>query len=56
MDRLTGRLDRSDESLQHGDDDGVIGFGSGEEHVVERASTFSRIDRQLFELSELDVL
>ena len=55
MDRLTGRLDRSDESLRH-DDDSVIGFGVGDEHLIEPEPQLSRIDRQLFELAELDVL
>lgn len=55
MDRLPGQLDRFDESLQHGDD-GVIGFGVGDEHLVETARKLARIDRQLFELGELDVL
>ena len=55
MDRLTGRLDRSDESLPQGDES-VIGFGAGEEHLTQRDSKVSRIDRELFELGELDVL
>src|SRR6478609_11810521 len=55
MDRLTGRLDHSDESLPR-DDDSVIGFGAGDEHLIQRESKISNIDRQLFELAELDVL
>lgn len=55
MDRLTGRLDRSDEGLLR-DDDSVIGFGAGDEHLIQREPKLSRIDRQLFELAELDVL
>src|SRR5690242_17437040 len=55
MDRLPGQLDRIDESPQHADD-GVIGFGTGDEHLVEVARKLSRVDRQLFELAELDVL
>src|SRR6187551_2905452 len=55
MDRHTGRLDRSDESLQHGDDS-VIGFGAGDEHLVRQPRQGQAIDRQLFELQELDVL
>ena len=55
MDRHTGQLGRSDESLQQGDDS-VIGFGAGDEHLVEGDAKLARIDRQLFELSELDVL
>jgi DSF synthase len=55
MDRLPGQLDRFDESLQHGDN-GVIGFGAGDEHLVETGSPRPHIDRELFELAELDVL
>jgi DSF synthase len=55
MDRPSGRLDRSDESLPHGNES-VIGFGTGDEHLVDRHRLQSRIDRQLFELTELDVL
>ena len=55
MDRLTGRLDRSDENLQHGYD-AVVGFGAGDEHLIQPEPKLSRIDRQLFELAELDVL
>ena len=55
MDRLPGQLDRSDESLAHGDD-AVIGFGTGDEHVVEAGRKLPPIDRQLFALAELDVL
>jgi DSF synthase len=55
MDRLTGRLDRSDESLPHGDGS-VVGFGPGDEHLIRPEAKLSRIDRQLFELAELDVL
>ena len=55
MDRLTGQLDRSDEHLSHSED-GVVGFGDGDEHLVEQSRHHARIDRELFELSELDVL
>ena len=55
MDRLPGQLDRSDESLAHSDD-GIIGFGAGDEHVTQTGRMLSRVDRQLFELAELDVL
>jgi len=55
MDRLTGRLDRSDESLGQSDAS-VIGFGAGDEHLIQQEPRVSRIDRQLFELAELDVL
>lgn len=55
MDRQTGQLDRSGESLAHSNDS-VIGLGSGDEHLVEQGRQHARIDKQLFELSELDVL
>lgn len=47
-------MDRLDEDL--GVDEAVIGFGSGEEHLVEESRRHARIDRQLFDLPELDVL
>lgn len=55
MDRLSGQLDRSGESLSHGND-AIIGLGSGDEHLIEQGRPLSRIDRQLFALAELDVL
>ena len=55
MDRLTGRLDHSDESLPR-DDDSVVGFGAGDEHLVQHEPKLARLDRELFELDELDVL
>jgi len=55
MDRLTGQLDHSDESLRQGED-AVIGFGRGDDHLVEQSRNHTRIDRELFALGELDVL
>ena len=55
MDRLSGQLDRSDESPSSLDD-AVVGFGSGDEHLVERSRRDSRINSQLFDLAELDIL
>ena len=55
MDRLSGHLDRTEESLSHGDG-GVFEFGSGDESLAEANRMHSAIDRQLFELTELDVL
>jgi DSF synthase len=55
MDRQTGQLDRSGESLSHGGE-AVIGLGSGDEHLIEQSRQHARIDKQLFELGELDVL
>ena len=55
MDRLSGQIERLDESSA-GPDDGVVGFGPGEEHLVAESRRHLSIDRQLFELAELDVL
>src|SRR5688572_14892137 len=55
MDRHTGQLGRSDESLRDSDES-VVGFGAGDEHLIETDPRLSRIDRHLFELAELDVL
>jgi len=55
MDRLSGQIERLDESSA-GPDDGVVGFGPGEEHLVTESRRHLSIDRQLFELAELDVL
>ena len=49
MDRLAGHIDNSD-PLSTESDGSVISFGRGEEHLVSHHA----IDRQLFELSELD--
>ena len=55
MDRLSGQLDRLDESPQDSGD-GVVGFGAGDEHLIEESHRHLRIDRQLFDLAELDIL
>ena len=54
MDRIAGHLDRLDGNLDS--DEGVVGFGGGDEHLVEQSRHHVRIDRQLFDLPELDVL
>lgn len=54
MDRLSGPLDRLDDStVSH---HGVIGFGAGDEHLIEESRRHAQIDGKLFELVELDVL
>jgi DSF synthase len=55
MDRLSGQLDRLDGSPSSLDD-AIVGFGSGDEYLVEQGRQHSRIDRQLFDLVELDAL
>jgi DSF synthase len=54
MDRLSGHLDRLEDNCDA--DEAVIGFGGGDEHLVEHGRRHARIDRQLFDLPELDVL
>ena len=55
MDRLSSKLDRLDEETS--DSTGsVVGFGSGDEHLVSESQLHFRINRQLFDLAELDVL
>ena len=55
MDRLSGHLDRLDEGSPHADE-AIIGFGAGEEHLIEESQRHHRIDPELFDLTELDVL
>jgi DSF synthase len=55
MDRLSSQLDRSDDSSPDTDET-VIGFGRGDEHLVTASRHHLSIDRQLFDLAELDVL
>ncbi len=55
MDRLSSPLDRLDDNPPDSDD-AVIGFGQGDEHLVDEGQRQFRIDRQLFELVELDIL
>ena len=53
MDRLAGYIDNT-ESVSAETEDSVIAFGRGDEHLVEAASPLHGIDRQLFELAELE--
>lgn len=54
MDRPSSYLDRLDNHI--GAEEPAIGFGAGDEHLVEEARAHLRIDAQLFALAELDVL
>ena len=55
MDRLSGQLDHLNDGLPNGDET-IIGFGAGEEHLIEESQRHQRIDPELFDLAELDVL
>ena len=55
MDRLSSQLDRSEESAS-GADGSVIGFGAGDEHLVAASRHHLAINRELFDLAELDCL
>jgi DSF synthase len=52
MDRVSGQRDQ----YVSGIDDTVVGFGSGDAHLVAEARHHIGIDRRLFDLAELDVL
>ncbi|HYD24080.1 MAG TPA: crotonase/enoyl-CoA hydratase family protein [Croceibacterium sp.] len=54
MDRIAGHLDRVEEDA--GSDEPIIAFGEGDAHLVEQSRRHARINRQLFDLAELDVL
>ena len=53
MDRLTGHLGNSD-AVSDEAEGSVIAFGRGDEHLVERHARRHGIDRELFELNELE--
>ena len=55
MDRLSSHLDRPEEGEADAGE-GAIGFGPGDEHLVRQSRQHLRIDRQLFDLAELDIL
>src|SRR5690606_31538627 len=55
MDRMPGQVDRLDERAREAEKP-VFGFGAGEEHLIAESQAHTRIDRQLFDLKELDVL
>jgi DSF synthase len=55
MDRVAGHLDRLDDTPA-APDDGAIGFGAGDEHLIAASRHHLKINRELFGLAELDVL
>ena len=55
MDRLSSQLDRLEDSSADPNDP-VVGFGGGDEHLVAHSKHHFSIDRQLFDLAELDIL
>lgn len=55
MDRLAGHIENAG-SVSDEADGSIIGFGPGDEHLVDDRACNRAIDRQLFELNELDVL
>ena len=55
MDRLSSKLDRLHDTAADPNDP-VVGFGGGDEHLVAQSQLHFSIDRQLFDLDELDVL
>lgn len=55
MDRLSGHIENV-EPVSHETDPSVIGFGSGDEHLIAESVRLSAVDSQLFDLDELDCL
>ena len=55
MDRLSGQMDRMDD-VPAEPDDRVVGLGPGDEHLVDSNRHHLKINRELFDLTELDVL
>jgi DSF synthase len=55
MDRLSSQLGRLDAETPESTGS-VVGFGSGDEHLVAESQLHFRINRQLFDLAELDVM
>lgn len=55
MDRASGHLDRVEEPLGSPDDP-LLGLGEGDEYLLRESARHASIDRQLFELAELDCL
>jgi DSF synthase len=54
MDRLSSPLDRSHDAVENSGGS-VIGFGAGDDHLIERGSHHTAINQQLFELAELEI-
>jgi DSF synthase len=55
MDRLSGHIENI-ESVSHETDSSIIGFGAGDEHLLDESVRHRAIDPQLFALDELDCL
>src|SRR3569623_75020 len=55
MDRASGQLDRVEEPLGSPEDP-FLGLGEGDEYLLRQSARHASIDRQLFELAELDCL
>jgi DSF synthase len=55
MDRMPGQMDPLDKRAPDSEKP-VFGFGAGEEHLIAESQAHARVDRQLFDLAELDVL
>ena len=55
MDRLSGQMDRLDDGPAV-PDEAAIGFGPGDERLVAESRQHLKINRELFDLAELDVL
>jgi len=55
MDRLAGHIENVG-PVSNETEEAVIGFGSGDEHLVDERACHKAIDHQLFGLRELDVL
>lgn len=55
MDRVSGHLDRLDESVAAAEHS-AISFGDGEEYLLGEGAQHRALDRQLFDLEELDCL
>ena len=55
MDRLSSQLDRSHEETPDPDET-AIGFGPGDEHLIAESRHHLDINRQLFDLAELEEL
>ena len=55
MDPASGQLDRMD-SIHTPADEPLIALGEGDEYLLRHSALHASIDRQLFELKELDCL
>lgn len=55
MDRVSGQIERVDDILGSGETP-LVGFGEGEEYLLRESALHGAIDRQIFELAELDCL